>query len=232
MPRLDDAASDVLDALTARYGRARPSAWDLDPFEALAATAFDLALDAPKRSAAVEALREAGLLDPSALAESDPSEAAEVLRSAGVKSPEKALLTLRRLAAWVVEAHGGDADSLAGEDGPATAGLREELTAIKGIGQSAADALLLFALRRPVYPVDRATYRVFVRHGWVDPSADYEEARDRVEGLAPDDPSTLAHLSTAFERVGREYCRASVAKCEKCPLRPFLPDGGPVDPRD
>ena len=42
---------------------------------------------------------------------------------------------------------------------------------VPGIGLAAADAILLFALKRPSYPVDRATYRVLVRHGWLDPSA-------------------------------------------------------------
>ena len=56
-----------------------------------------------------------------------------------------------------------------------TARLRRELTALSGIGQAKADAILLFGLGRPVYPVDRGTYRILVRHGWIDPSADYDE---------------------------------------------------------
>ena len=44
----------------------------------------------------------------------------------------------------------------------------EELAGIKGIGPAAADAMVLFALKRPAYPVDRATFRVLVRHGWLD----------------------------------------------------------------
>ena len=57
--------------------------------------------------------------------------------------------------------------------------------ALNGVGPATADALLLFALRRPVYPLDRATYRILVRHGWLDPSADYDEARAVVERPAP-----------------------------------------------
>ena len=230
---LEQCAGDVRDALEGRYGRPRPTRWDLDPFEALIATLLDRALDGPKILAAVDALREGGLLDPQTLAESDPSELGEALRSAGLKVADKALLPLRRLARWLVEVYHGDADVLADPGGPVSTGqLREELVAISGVGPTTADELLLMALRRPVYPVDRATYRIFVRHGWLDATADYEEARERLERLAPDDAASLASLKLAFERVGRDACWSTVAKCDRCPLRPFLPEGGPIDPRE
>jgi endonuclease-3 related protein len=231
MPSPDDSFPAMLAALTGRYGRLESPGAGLEPFEALVATLLDRALDATRTAHALEALRDSGLLDPQALAESDPAEAAEALRSAGLKVQDKALGPVRRVARWLVELHHGDADRLAGvESSVATSQLREELAAVNGVGPATADALLLFALGRPVYPLDRATYRVLLRHGWIDPTADYDEARDVVERLAPDDPARLALLSSWFDRLGRDYCRASVAKCEKCPLKPFLPEGGPIDP--
>ncbi|MBY0398158.1 MAG: endonuclease III [Thermoleophilia bacterium] len=220
-------------ALTARYGKPAPPSAGLESFEALVVTILDRALDPPKRDAAVAALRDAGLLDPQALAESDPAEAVEALRSAGVKIPDRGLAPLNRVARWLVDRHRGDADALAGPDGrPSTEQLRDELTAINGVGPATADALLLFALRRPVYPLDRPTYRILVRHGWADESTGYDEAREVVERLAPDDPVLLARLSAWFQRVGRDACTASVAKCDRCPLRPFLPEGGPIEPSE
>lgn len=230
MPTLDDSLS-LAEALTGRYGRPGLPAAGLEPFEGLVAILLDRALDASKRDAVMEALRDAGLLDPQALAESDPAELTDAVGSAGLTVPERALVPLKRLARWLVELHHGDADALAEDEGSVpTSQLREELSAVNGIGPATADALLLFALHRPVYPLDRATYRVFVRHGWIESSADYEEARASVERLAPDDPATLARFAHWFERVGRDFCRVSVARCEKCPLRPFLPEGGPIDP--
>jgi endonuclease-3 related protein len=233
MASLDESFPEVREALTGRYGRPEPSVWagGLDPFEALVATVLDRAFEGPRRDAVLTALRDEGLLDPQAMAESDPAEIEQALAGAGLRTPRGALGPLRRLAVWLVERHHGSADELAGPDGPVSTGqLREELTAIRGIGPATADAALLFALRRPVYPLDRATYRVLVRHGWLDPDAGYDEARDAVERLAPDDPPALAHLSAWLDRLGREFCRASVARCERCPLRPFLPEGGPIDP--
>jgi endonuclease-3 related protein len=235
MPSPDDSLPALFEALTGRYGRPEPpwgtGAGGRDPFEGLVAELLARALDARKCDRALAALRDAGLLDPQTLAEADPAETADALRSAGLRVADKALAPVRRVARWLVELHHGAADELAGPEGDvATSRLREELTALNGIGPATADALLLFTLRRPVYPMDRATYRVFVRHGWIDPTADYEEARAAVERLAPDDPAALARLSAWFERVARDFCRVSAPKCERCPLRPFLPEGGPIDP--
>jgi endonuclease-3 related protein len=233
MPALDSSFPGLVAALAEQYGRPDPQAPSsgLEPFEALVATVLDRLTDPKKAAAARKAWRDDGLLDPQVLAEADPAELVESLRSAGVTIPEKSLAPLRKVARWLVDRHHGSLDDLASSDSDvSTAQLRDELREISGIGPATADAILLFALRRPSYPVDRATYRIFVRHGWIDPSADYDEAREAVEGLSPDDPATLAALSTWFERIGRDFCRVSVAKCDRCPLAPFLPEGGPLDP--
>ncbi len=231
MPSLDSSFPAIREALTDRYGRPEPPAAGLEPFEALIATALDRALDPKKRDAVLDALREEGLLEPQALAESDPAELDDALRSAALVVARQALAPLRKLARWLVDLHHGSADDLAGPDTSiATSQLRDELLTINGVGPATTDALLLLALRRPVYPLDRATYRVLIRHGWVEPESSYDEARDVVERLGAEDPGLLARLSVWFERIGREFCRTSVPKCERCPLRPFFPESGPIDP--
>ena len=112
--------------------------------------------------------------------------------------------------------------------------LRGELASIPGIGLTAADAIVLFALNRPSYPVDRATFRVFVRHGWLDPGAGYDEARDTIVDRAMADGEELGttvriliDLSRGMKELGRQFCRAAGPKCDGCPLEPLLPEGGP-----
>jgi endonuclease-3 related protein len=230
MPSFGASFPDLLRALDDRYGRLPTPGAELDLFEAVVAVVLDRLTDPKKGLAARSALREEGLLDPQALAEADPSEVVETLRSAGVKLPTRSLAPLWKLARWVVE-HKESLDDLADPDhGPSTAQLREELLSLNGIGSATADALLLFAFHRPAYPINSATYRILIRHGWLDPSADGEEARSVVEGPALEDAGTLARLSAWFERLGRDHCRASVIKCERCPLAPFLPEGGPIRP--
>jgi endonuclease-3 related protein len=228
MPSLNELFPAILDALGERYGRPGVPHAGLAPFEAMVATVLDRSLDARKRDAAVSALREEGLLDPQSLAEADPSELDDALKSHGLRVAPKALAPLRRLARWLVDRHHGSADDLVDPDSRAsTTELRDELLSVNGIGPASADALLNYALSRPVYPVDRATYRVLARHGWIDPDVSYDEARDALERHSPDDRVTLAHLAVWLENLGHDYCRPNVARCERCPLRKFLPVGGP-----
>jgi endonuclease-3 related protein len=219
MPTFDEAFPGIVAALADRYGRPEPGAGGSETFAKILAAYLERTVEPRKVASTLEALREAGLLEPDSLAGADPLEIAEAVKQA----PR----ALQRLARWVVDDHEGSVESL--QQAP-TALLREELLGLNGIGPASADAILLNALRRPVYPVDRATYRILVRHGWLDPTAEYDEARDVVESQCPDDPDGLFRLSAWLERVGREACRPSVWKCERCPLRPFLPDGGPREP--
>lgn len=169
----------------------------------------------------LDALRDAGLLDPAALAAADHTELAALIPGRASAAPPKWLSTLSRLADWSA-AHVEDLDTAPTEL------LREELLALRGVGPATADTILLRALGRPIAPVDRGTYRVLVRHGWIDPTAEYDEARDAIEsGSAGGD---LGALVSGLQRIGAEFCRATVPRCERCPLRPFLPESGPISP--
>lgn len=215
MPNLTDAIPVILAAIEGPE-EAPPNA---GTFESVAAAYLAQWGEERAVAQAIDALRDAGWLEPEALAAADEAAVADAWREAGSRGLLKLIPALQRLARWAAE-------SL--RDGASTESLRGGLRAIKGIGAASADAILLRGLGRAAYPVDRATYRILVRHGWLDPSAGYDEARSLVEAALPDDPAGLARLSAGFEQVGRLWCRASVAKCERCPLRPLLPEGGPV----
>lgn len=229
MPTFDESFPGIEAALADHYGRLDPRARHDDPFAAVLTVLLERSVDARKVAKALDGLGDSGWLEPRALAEAEPGEIAEALATAGVSVPAKALAPIRRLAKWLVDRHGGSGEAL-GDQSLATSQLREELSGLNGIGPATADAILLFGLGRAVYPVDRASYRILVRHGWLDMTADYDEARSVLERPRRDDPGALASLSEGMERVGREFCRVRVAKCERCPLRPFLPEGGPIEP--
>ena len=231
MPSLNAAFPSMSDALAGHYGRPSSPTAGLPPFEATLATVLDRTVKTRKRDSVLLALREEGLLDPQSLAEADPLEIEDALRSQGVALPRAALAPLRRLARWLVDLHHGSAAEIAGPSSQVSpTQLREELLALNGIGPATADSILLYGLNQPVYPLDRATYRIFLRHGWIDPDVPYDDARDTIEQLSPDDADHLGHLSFWFERLGRDFCKAAKAKCERCPLRPFLPAEGPFEP--
>ena len=219
----------LINLLLDHYGTPVSTEHPDDPFERLITVALDQALEAKQISLALDALREGGLLSAEVLADADPLELVDAWQPLGLRHPEKLAAPLRKLAKWVVDRYHGDARSLTDDD-ISTTRLRDELLAMKGIGPATADSILLHALDRPSYPLDRATYRILLRHGWLDASADYEEARSMVESLAPDDVGLLSELSAWFTRLGREFCRATVAKCERCPLKGMLPESGPIEP--
>lgn len=216
MPSLEDSAPAILPTLAEHFGSP-----DLTPTGDPIRAFLERSIESRKVQALLDAWRDAGVLEPAVLAATDASVLVNLARDAGVTPSPKVLGPLRRLADWL--ARRGDAIEEA-----STETLRDELLALNGIGSATADAVLRDGLGRAVFPVDRASYRIFVRHEWVDPWAEYDDARLALQRLAPDDALNLARLSAWFERVGRDYCRPSVAKCDGCPLRLFLPAGGPL----
>ncbi len=233
MPRLGEVRLDLIQALGERYGLLPPPGGgpsfafepERSPFESIAAVALGLVADERVARQAFEVLRGAGLLDPVALGGINPLELDEIFQQARLRLTAKALGPLRKLARWGSERE-LDPDSFAVLS---TETIREAWRGLSGVGPATADSLLLFGLRRASYPVDRASYRILVRHGWLDPSSDYDEARSVLESIAPDDPDQLAQISLAFEKLGREACKAGIPRCDRCPLQRFLPDSGPIE---
>ncbi|WP_435015857.1 endonuclease III domain-containing protein [Tundrisphaera sp. TA3] len=228
MPRLDDSRPALLDAIQSRYGPPAPSGRgpgpDDDPFARILVEALGLSADPRTVASALTALAAEGLLDPAALAAADPSELEALFQAHRIRLTAKAVAPALKLARWV-QWSGFDR---AAAEVASTEALREAWRGLRGIGQATADALLLHALDRPAYPVDRGSYRIFLRHGWIDASADYDEARSVFESVAPDDAPTLVALSAGLQRLAREFCKPGTPRCEHCPLRPLLPEGGPL----
>ena len=237
MPTFDDAFWDVSAALGSAFGRIESEFAGLEPFEAMIAVLLARTLGESRWRAAVAGLAQAELLTPERLAEAGVIELRDAVSEKGRSISTKTLLPLKHLAQWLVEHHGGRVDSLFNPD-RSTGWLRGELAAIKGVGMPGADAILLYALKRPTYPLDRATYRVLVRHGWLDPGATYDEARDLLVDAAFDRPvpehenehehvDDVIQLAHGLEQIGQRFCRATSTDCEECPLERFLPEGGP-----
>jgi endonuclease-3 related protein len=105
--------------------------------------------------------------------------------------------------------------------------LRSQLLGVWGIGPETADSILLYAFHRPIFVVDAYTHRVSRRHGLATANAGYEDLRSLFEGKLPRDVALWNDYHAQLVWVGKNHCR-SAPKCENCPLRPFLPAGGPV----
>ncbi len=240
MASLDEAFSSVHAALVERFGVPAPLVQGLDPFQAICAVLLERSLAPKQGETTLGVLRESALLVPDRLATTDLVELIDAALENGSSVKAAAIAPLQRFASWLIQHHDGQIAALF-DPHRSTEWLRGELTAIKGIGAAGADAVLLYALKRPAYPVDRATYRVMVRHGWLEPSATYDEARDLVvdcaaslegvsdeRGLAANQSLTddLIDVAHGMALIGRHYCRPAVPRCDECPLVSLLPEGG------
>jgi len=228
MASLAESYPSLLAALADHYGQPQFAPKGRSALEAVLAAALARPADPARAEAALKALDLSGLLEPRTLAGIEPSELLDSLRDAGLSLPARSATLLVRLARWYSKAFGDD--GLA--DDPAArkmVGRREELAAINGVGLATADAILL-AMGLPIYPLDRGTYRILVRHGWIDSATEYDQASELLSRQAAGNSEEIARLSTWLVQVGRQFCVPRSPRCQRCPLRCVLPDQGPLEP--
>jgi endonuclease-3 related protein len=212
-----------------------------DPFERICAGLLARNLAPENVTKAIDALRELDLLAPTRLASADTIEVIDTAASRGLALRPSTLAPLIKLARWLVRNHAGRI-AVFFDPHHSTGWLRGELTRVPGIGMAGADAILLYALKRPAYPVDRATFRVLVRHGWLEATATYDEARDLLvdrvreetgvldeseDASSEERARILTDLAHGMDQVGRRYCKMAAPHCECCPLASLLPEGTP-----
>jgi endonuclease-3 related protein len=176
---------------------------------------------------AIRNLRQADLLEPHALHEVPPEELEELIRPAGyfrIKARR-----LRNLLQFLVGRYDGSLEAMFSTG---LSSLRKELLGVDGIGRETADSILLYAGGLPVFVVDTYTHRVLARHGWIGFDADYQMIQDYFQDSLPEDPAVYNEYHALLVRLGKDYCRKSDPKCDQCPLKDLLPDGGPLAPED
>jgi endonuclease-3 related protein len=227
MPSLEESFPTLVRIPADHEGSAGPVRARAQPqaFASILGVVISRADEATRLARVVQGLEAAGLLEPEALAAAEPMEIVDALRGAGVKLPAKTATMFKRLARWFADR--GGSENLGGRS---TDMLRDELASIKGVGRATADAILLNALGRPTYPVDRGTYRILLRHGWIDVTADYDEVSQLMTRRAGERPDELARLSRGLARLAHQYCKVGAPRCTSCPLRSVLPEDGPLEP--
>ncbi|MCL6502124.1 MAG: endonuclease III domain-containing protein [Pirellulales bacterium] len=171
---------------------------------------------------AIENLREAGLLEFDALRSIRVEELAELIRPAGYYR-QKAR-RLHNLLEMIHHRYGGSLGEMFATDPQL---LRRRLLEVNGIGPETADSILLYAGNLPSFVVDAYTARVFKRHGWIEPEADYHTIQQFCQSSLPCDAALFNEFHALLVRVGKEHC-GTRPKCEGCPLANLLPEGGPL----
>lgn len=85
-----------------------------------------------------------------------------------------------------------------------------------GVGRKTAACVLMFALGRPVLPVDTHVHRVAMRLGLIRKmSAD--DAHGALQAIVPPEDVYSFHVNMVLH--GRQICHARGPECEICPIR-------------
>jgi endonuclease III related protein len=205
------------DALFRAYG---PQHWwpGRTRFEVIVGTILTQSTSWSNVELAIRALRREGLLTVAGIERVPFEELAQLIRPSGYYR-QKA----RKLKAFVQflrERYQGSLDKMFAAP---TAGLREELLEVHGIGPETADSILLYAGEHPVFVVDAYTRRILERHQLIHGKHSYEEIRGLFEQNLPASPSLFNEYHALIVHTGKHFCRKSKADCDGCALKPYLP---------
>jgi len=166
---------------------------------------------------ALARLRNAGAFSLQAIAGLPNEELAELVRPAGMP-----LQKARRLKAFaaLVEQSGGTERlfSLPADE------LRALLLATHGIGRETADAIMLYAARRPVFIIDAYSVRLFRRLGLGPEGNRYETWQRCFQARLAPDPELYRRYHAAIVLHCKTTCRVR-PRCPDCVLLGICPTG-------
>jgi endonuclease III len=96
-----------------------------------------------------------------------------------------------------------------------------------GIGEPAAEKILLFTRAQPVLALDSNGLRALRRLGYGEEkknyAATYASVRDAFAPSLPGRYDTLIEAHQLLRRLGRELCKVSAPRCGSCPLAGVCP---------
>jgi endonuclease-3 related protein len=178
---LQERLLTLYDALFAHFGH-EPHWWpivsDTPQFEILVGAVLVQQTRWETVEAAVVRLRDAGLLDPVALAAADTVALAALIRPCAFHTQKAP--GLQAICRYLVAHYGGDMDALLSQQ---RVPLRAELLALPRIGRETADAIMLYGGGHPVFIVDAYARRLLGRLD-IAPGFDFDRARyDDVQAL-------------------------------------------------
>lgn len=95
--------------------------------------------------------------------------------------------------------------------------LRRGLLSINGIGPETADCIVLYAAKKPVFVIDKYTYRLLYRHGFVERETSYKEMQDLFTDNLDNEQVLFGEYHALIVEVGKNHCKKRAA-CEGCPV--------------
>ncbi|HVB34329.1 MAG TPA: endonuclease III domain-containing protein [Patescibacteria group bacterium] len=166
---------------------------------------------------AIANLRREKLLDARALGRAGTGRLERLVRPSGYfRQKARKLKTFVR---FLDREFGGSLDRMFRQP---TAVLREKLLAVHGIGPETADSILLYAGKHPVFVIDAYTRRILARHELLDAGAGYQDAQNLFHRHLPRETALFNQYHALLVETGKRWCRPRQARCQECPLGPFL----------
>ena len=207
---------DAVDTMAQFYGPA-PAPFPTEPFEIILWENAAYLADDARRLRAFEVLRSEIGTRPEEILSASSSQLRRVT-SHGILS-ELFTEKLRTAARLAMEECGGDLnDALRLPSAEAVRILRR----FPGIGEPAAEKILLFARGEPLLAPESNALRVLVRLGSIPegPSyaATYAAARELARKELGDDAALHLAAHQHLRRLGSEICRRTAPRCTVCPL--------------
>jgi len=209
--------AEVVAALEAMHG-AEHWHWTpaTPPFEIMAGAVLVQRTTWTNAERALERLRAADALAPEAILALPLEELEALVRPAGFYRTKAR--KLRALAAAVAEAGGLDAFlGLPADD------LRARLLRVWGIGPETADAIVLYAARKPAFVADAYARRVFRRLGLGPNSDAYDDWQAWFVEQLPADAALWARLHALIVMHAKRVCRKRRPRCGGCLLSGSCP---------
>jgi endonuclease-3 related protein len=169
---------------------------------------------------ALAALRADGRLTYNRLRALSEARLARLIRSSGTFS-----VKARRIGAFLSflgSEFGGDVEAMRRAE---TVELRSKLLDVHGIGPETADAIVLYAVGRPLFVVDAYTRRVFTRLGMLSGHESYDQIQRTFMEELPRRAALFNDYHAQIVRLAKRICRPRPL-CRDCPLNDLCPRRG------
>lgn len=154
------------------------------------------------------------------LAEASPGKVAEAIEHGGLQNKKGCAITA--IASELKRRFGRV--TLAPLKTMQTDEAEEFLLSLPGVSKKTARCVLMYALDRPVFPVDVHCHRVARRLEWVPSGAHLTDRRaDELQAGVPEELRRDLHVGMLL--LSRRYCRPKAPQCFECPLSRFCPTG-------
>jgi len=161
---------------------------------------------------AIQNLKKHSLLSARALHAVDPEGLAQLLRPVGyfnIKTKR-----LKNFIGLLMNEYRGSMKVLGRED---LSVMRKKLLSVNGIGQETADAIMLYALHKPVFVIDAYTKRILFRHDILNHDLPYEACQRLFHRGMRNNVQLFNEYHALLVRLAKDFCRTKPC-CRGCPL--------------